>query len=124
MSACTVPCCSAVISSGSASNPTIFTLPDLPAWRTPVAAPSAENRLVAKMPTMPGFFCSAASVTCAATEALSWSYCTPTYLNLGSALAAAAKPCLRWSVVLTPGLTLTTSTSPPPGTSCWIALKA
>ena len=78
MSPCTVPCCRAVISSGSASNPTIFTLPDLPAWRIPVAAPSAENRLVAKIPTMPGFFCSAASVTCAAIDALSWSYCTPT----------------------------------------------
>ena len=71
-----------------------------------------------------GFFCSAASVTCAAMDALSWSNCVPTYLNLGSALAAASKPAWRWSVVLTPGLTLTTSTSPPPGTSCWIALKA
>ena len=78
MSAWTVPCCSAVISSGSASNPTILTLPDFPAWRTPVAAPSAENRLAAKMPTMFGFFCSAASVTCAARDAVSWSYWTPT----------------------------------------------
>src|SRR6266702_4702614 len=32
MSPCTVPCCSAVISSGSASNPMILTLPDLPAF--------------------------------------------------------------------------------------------
>ena len=55
---------------------------------------------------------------------MSWSYCTPTYWNFESALAAAAKPAVRWSVVLMPGLVLTTSTWPPPGTSCLIAAKA
>src|ERR1700722_14808888 len=124
MSACTVPCCSAVISSGSASNPTTFTLPDLPAWRIPVAAPSAENRLVAKMATMPGSFCSSASVTCAARDAVSWSYCTPTYEYFGLALAAAAKPAVRSSVVLMPGFVLTTNTWPPLGASCSTAAKA
>jgi hypothetical protein len=59
-----------------------------------VAAPSAENRLAAKMPTMPGFFCSAASVTCAAMDALSWSNCVPDVRELGVSLACVGEALL------------------------------
>jgi hypothetical protein len=113
MSACTTPFLRSSTCLGPASKPTIFTLPSLPASRTPVAAPSAENRLVAKMPLRSGFLASAALVTAAAFAASSSSYSWPTYVR-PSSLAPSAKPLPRASVVEMPGLTLTTKTLPLP----------
>ena len=123
-SACTVPSFSALIWLGPASKPTILTWSPLPAWRTPVAVPSAANRLAAKTPTMSGSFCSAELIRLAAVAGSLCEYCTPRYWNLGSALTASSKPLARASVVEMPGSTDMTMTLPPSGLSCLIASNA
>src|ERR1035437_3400582 len=96
----------------------------LPACLTPVADPSAEKRLVPKIPAMSGSFCSAAVTSLAAVAGSSWLYCTPRYLNFASAFAAASNPATRASVVEIPGSTEITSTFPPFGFSFLMASNA
>ena len=76
ISAWTVPSSRSLTCFGPASKPTILTF--APDSRTPLAAPSAENRFVPKIPFRSGFFCSAALVLAAASSGLLLEYSRPT----------------------------------------------
>src|SRR5919199_4892040 len=109
---------------GHASKLTIFTVLVLPACLTPLALPSAAKRLVAKTPTMSGFFCSAEPIRFDAVAGSSWEYWMPTYWNFESAFTASSKPFARASVVEMPGSTDIIMTLPPFGLRVLIASNA
>ena len=71
-SACRRPSLRSWTCFGPASKQTIFTSPCLPASLRPLAAPSAENRFVAKMPFRSGFLASCALTIGAALSGWSW----------------------------------------------------
>lgn len=124
MIAWSVPSLRAATWTGPASKPTTWTCPFTPACSIPVAAPSALNRFVANTALRSGCFCSVAVTMFAASAGWFFAYCTPTYSYMPSFAAASSKPLTRSSLVEMPGWLSITSTFPPPGTSCWMAVNA
>src|SRR5918996_311162 len=92
-SACTNPSSSWSTCPGLASNPTICTCSCAPASRSAVAAPSAENRFVAKMPASSGLAASTADVIWAARVGSSLLNSAPRYSMPDSPSMTSSNPC-------------------------------